>query len=109
MELPLCIRSTGIRRSRTVMCRRKPFQAFSILYMLEVVLHNMFPLRVILPVKAETNLLIKLDCMGIVFIYAKIHGVALVLQAEPVKKGKNSLPAIASSLIFFINQQPVQP
>ena len=82
MELSLSIQSTAIKSNRTVTLwegGRKSFQAFSVLCVLEAIFHNMFPFGVILSVKAEADLLIKLDRVRIVFIHAKIHGVALIL------------------------------
>lgn len=74
-----------------------------------MILHDMFPLAIVFPVKPETNLLIKLDCMGIILIHAKIYRAALILCMQSVKKRKHRLFSISFSLISFINEQPIQP
>ena len=62
----------------------------------------MFPLAIVFPVKPETNLLIKLDCMGIILIHAKIYRAALILCMQSVKKRKHRLFSISFSLRLLI-------
>ena len=45
----------------------------------------MFSFGIVLPVEAKADLLIKPDCMGIVFIHTKIYSIALILCVQSVQ------------------------
>ena len=50
-----------------------------------MIFHDVLSFGVIRSIKAESDLLIKVDCMGIVFVYTKIDLVAFILCLQSAK------------------------
>ena len=52
----------------------------------KMIFHYVFPFTIVFSVKLKPNLLIKFNCMRIIFIYTKIYNVASVFCMQSVKK-----------------------